>query len=98
MSKSDAIEAEGVVIECLRGAMFKVRRLCESGDVPVRHNARTHNLPQQVLTYRKQFFKENIMKVRTSVKPMCDKCKVIKRHGKVMVICSKYPKHKQRQG
>ena len=25
MSKSDAIEAEGVVIECLRGAMFKVK-------------------------------------------------------------------------
>lgn len=42
--------------------------------------------------------KENIMKVRSSVKPMCDKCKVIKRHGKVMVICSKYPNHKQRQG
>lgn len=38
------------------------------------------------------------MKVRTSVKPMCDKCKVIKRHGKVMVICAKYPNHKQRQG
>lgn len=37
------------------------------------------------------------MKVRASVKPMCDKCKVIKRHGKVMVICSKYPNHKQRQ-
>jgi large subunit ribosomal protein L36 len=28
---------------------------------------------------------------------MCDKCRVIKRHGKVMVICSN-PKHKQRQG
>ena len=26
------------------------------------------------------------MKVRTSVKPMCDKCKVIKRHGKVMAL------------
>ena len=25
MSKADAIEAEGVVIECLRGAMFKVK-------------------------------------------------------------------------
>ena len=25
------------------------------------------------------------MKVRPSVKPMCDKCKVIKRNGKVMV-------------
>ncbi|MBO4460869.1 MAG: 50S ribosomal protein L36 [Clostridiales bacterium] len=28
------------------------------------------------------------MKVRPSVKPMCEKCKVIRRHGKVMVICS----------
>ena len=38
------------------------------------------------------------MKVRPSVKPICDKCKVIKRDGKVMIICSKYPKHKQKQG
>ena len=37
------------------------------------------------------------MKVRASVKKMCDKCKVIKRNGKVMVICDN-PKHKQRQG
>ena len=43
--------------------------------------------------------KENTnMKVRPSVKPMCDKCKVIKRNGKVMVICSKDKSHKQRQG
>ena len=27
------------------------------------------------------------MKVRPSVKPMCEHCKVIKRHGRVMVIC-----------
>ena len=27
------------------------------------------------------------MKVRPSVKPICEKCKVIKRKGKVMVIC-----------
>ena len=37
------------------------------------------------------------MKVRPSVKPMCEKCKIIKRHGKVMVICEN-PKHKLRQG
>ena len=37
------------------------------------------------------------MKVRPSVKPMCEKCKVIKRKGRVMVICEN-PKHKQRQG
>ena len=41
---------------------------------------------------------ETIMKVRPSVKPMCDKCKIIKRNGKVMVICSKNKSHKQRQG
>ena len=34
------------------------------------------------------------MKVRASVKKICDKCKVIKRNGKVMVICEN-PKHKQ---
>jgi large subunit ribosomal protein L36 len=37
------------------------------------------------------------MKVRPSVKPMCDRCRVIKRHGRVMVICPN-PRHKQRQG
>jgi large subunit ribosomal protein L36 len=40
---------------------------------------------------------DNEMKVRASVKTMCDKCKIIKRHGRVMVICEN-PKHKQRQG
>jgi len=28
---------------------------------------------------------------------MCEKCKVIRRKGRVMVICEN-PKHKQRQG
>jgi len=37
-----------------------------------------------------------IMKVRSSVKPICDKCKVIRRQGRLVVIC-KNPKHKQRQ-
>ena len=37
------------------------------------------------------------MKVKPSVKPICDKCKVIRRHGRVMVICENL-RHKQRQG
>ena len=37
------------------------------------------------------------VKVRPSVKPICEKCKIIKRKGKVMVICEN-PKHKQKQG
>jgi len=38
------------------------------------------------------------MKVNPSVKPICDHCKVIRRHGRVMVICKSNPRHKQRQG
>jgi large subunit ribosomal protein L36 len=37
------------------------------------------------------------MKVRASVRKICDKCKIIKRNGVVRVICSN-PRHKQRQG
>lgn len=37
------------------------------------------------------------MKVRSSVKKMCDLCRIIRRRGKVLIICSN-PKHKQRQG
>ena len=37
------------------------------------------------------------MKVRSSVKPMCEKCKVIKRKGKIRIICEN-PKHKAETG
>jgi large subunit ribosomal protein L36 len=40
---------------------------------------------------------ELVMKVRASVKPICPKCKVIKRKGVVRVICTNV-RHKQRQG
>jgi len=38
------------------------------------------------------------MKVRASVKKMCDKCKIVRREGKVRVICQVDPTHKQVQG
>ncbi|WP_345499263.1 50S ribosomal protein L36 [Nocardia callitridis] len=37
------------------------------------------------------------MKVQPSVKKICEKCKVIRRNGRVMVICDNQ-RHKQRQG
>jgi large subunit ribosomal protein L36 len=40
---------------------------------------------------------KEVMKVRASVKKICDKCKVIHRRGVVRVICE-IAKHKQRQG
>jgi large subunit ribosomal protein L36 len=41
--------------------------------------------------------REAAMKVRSSVKRICENCKLIKRHGKLLVICTN-PRHKQRQG
>lgn len=35
------------------------------------------------------------MKVRSSVKKFCDGCSVVRRKGRLYVICSKDPKHKQ---
>jgi len=37
------------------------------------------------------------MKVKSSVKPICSKCRVVRRRGVVRVLCSN-PRHKQRQG
>ncbi len=40
---------------------------------------------------------ERVMKVRSSVRKICSKCKIVVRKGVVRVICEN-PKHKQRQG
>jgi large subunit ribosomal protein L36 len=38
------------------------------------------------------------VKVRTSVHPICEHCRVVKRNGVTRIICKRNPKHKQRQG
>lgn len=37
------------------------------------------------------------MKVRASIKRLCEHCKVVRRKGVLRIICSN-PRHKQRQG
>jgi len=37
------------------------------------------------------------MKIRASVRRICENCKIVRRQGKVLVVCSN-PRHKQRQG
>jgi len=37
------------------------------------------------------------MKVRSSVKIICSKCKIVRRQGVIRILCV-VPKHKQRQG
>jgi len=38
------------------------------------------------------------VKVRSSVKKICAACQVVRRKGRVRVICKTNPKHKQVQG
>ncbi|WP_448522941.1 50S ribosomal protein L36 [Pseudothermotoga sp.] len=38
------------------------------------------------------------MKVRSSVKKRCEYCQIVRRKGRVFVICKANPKHNQKQG
>ena len=105
MSKQDVIEVEGKVVENLPNAQFRVE--LENGHQVTAHISGKLRmnfikiLPGDKVTLEMSPYdldKEVIdMKVRPSVKPICEKCKIIKRKGKVMVICEN-PKHKQKQG
>ncbi|HQO27607.1 MAG TPA: 50S ribosomal protein L36 [Candidatus Pacearchaeota archaeon] len=37
------------------------------------------------------------MRVKSSIKKLCHDCKLVRRKGRLRVVC-KNPKHKQRQG
>jgi large subunit ribosomal protein L36 len=87
LAKEEVIEVEGTVVETLPNAMFKVE--LENG----------HRLLALSLSFIIFIIDQDIltMKVRASVKRICNKCKIVKRKGKVRVICDN-PRHKQRQG
>ncbi|KAJ4708259.1 Ribosomal protein, partial [Melia azedarach] len=54
---------------------------------------------ESVLRFRSHSFSLAVAyQVRSSVKKMCEFCKTVKRRGRVYVICTANPKHKQRQG
>jgi large subunit ribosomal protein L36 len=82
-------------------------RRAGSGSESVRSGEREAGAPGVARTrlrrylFRLQFIqrsREATMKVRASVKPICEHCKVVKRNGIVRIICKKNPRHKQRQG
>ncbi|KLO17010.1 hypothetical protein SCHPADRAFT_868763 [Schizopora paradoxa] len=54
-----------------------------------------HPHPQHGVSVPGEALQARGMKVRSSVKLMCDGCSVVKRKGRVYVICARNPKHKQ---
>ena len=96
MSKQDMIEIEGTVVEALPNAVFQVE--LENGHQITAHiSGKLRMNFIRILPGDKVTVEMSPYDFRPSVKKICDKCKVIKRKGKVMVICEN-PKHKQRQG
>ena len=115
MPKQSAIEQEGVIVETLPNAMFKVE--LENGHVIIAHisgkmrmnyikilpgdrvkvEMSPYDLTKGRISFRyKLNFKE--MKVKASIKKRSEDCKIVKRKGRLYVICKKNPKFKMRQG
>ena len=65
-----------------------------TADIRPARTVTTRTASHRTATDRKR---QQAMKVQPSVKKICDKCKVIRRNGRVMVICENL-RHKQRQG
>ena len=61
-------------------------------------SARHSSLRVRCGCYELSQTEERSMKVRASVKRICNQCQVVRRKGKVRVICKADPKHKQVQG
>ncbi len=86
--------------QCVRGGAPATRERAErhAAGEPVRQSRRKGRrgfLSEMTVAFREAV---EVMKVRASVKKICDKCKVIKRKGVVRIICPANPRHKQRQG
>ena len=96
MAKKDgAIEIEGTVAEALPNAMFRV-------ELTNGHKVLAHISGKMRQNYIRILPEDRVIVELspydlTSVKKICDKCKVIRRNGRVMVICDNL-RHKQRQG
>jgi large subunit ribosomal protein L36 len=101
----DAIRLEGTLIEVLREAtLFRVelatcvqKAAAGSGGFEARRQGESGDVALRLFEGTDRFRRENKMKVRASVKKLCENCKVIRRKGVIRVICTNR-RHKQRQG
>ena len=105
MSKQVAIEQDGTVIETLPNAMFRVELenghvlLCNiSGKMRMNFIHLTLRFNQRKNFFQIQIKKHKAMKVKTSIKKRSEDCKIVRRKGRLYVICKKNPKFKMRQG
>ena len=88
MAKQSAIEQDGVIVEALSNAMFRVE--LENG-----HEITAHISGKMRMHYIKILPGD---KVRVEMSKRTPDCKIVRRNGRLYVINKKNPKYKQRQG
>ena len=91
MAKQAAIEQDGVIVEALSNAMFRVE--LENG-----HEITAHMILPNDESHSDINTKYPYMKVKASLKKRTPDCKIVRRKGRLYVINKKNPKYKQRQG
>lgn len=64
--------------------------------IPLAIQAQSKAQAETQISHQHQHQQVRGMKVRSSVKKLCDGCKSVRRKGYVYIICNKNPKHKQR--
>ena len=106
MPKQAAIEKDGTIIEALSNAMFRVE--LDNGHVIIAHisgKMRMHYiriLPGDKVRVEMSPYDLSkgftTMKVKASIKKRSEDCKIVKRKGRLYIICKKNPKFKMRQG
>ena len=57
-----------------------------------------YDLSKGRISFRYKYLRLLKMKVKASIKKRSEDCKIVKRKGKLYVICKKNPKFKMRQG
>ena len=113
MAKQAVIEQDGVIVESLSNAMFRVeleigqKIICNiSGKMRMHYikilpgdKVKVEMSPYDLTKGRIVFRYKNInMKTRASLKKRTPDCKIVRRKGRLYVINKKNPKYKTRQG
>ena len=100
MAKQSAIEQDGVIVEALSNAMFRVE-LTNGHEITRSPKCSTSLLscPSMTLRYSTTKRARPLPKTRPlSLKKRTPDCKIVRRRGVLYVINKKNPKYKQRQG
>ena len=79
----------------LRALLASSRPLVARIRVATLPHLHSHHLIRQSPNNAQASILSRGMKVRSSVKIMCEGCNIVKRKGRIYVVCSKNPKHKQ---